>query len=145
MIIKYYSIFHTNHTHTDDFPSTGTQLVHIKRVKEMGREVFKIVNNIAPTFIENLIVLKRSQHSLRNDKSAVILRANTTKYGLNARIWNSLPNVFRVNEIYREFSRLIQNWSGPTIKCITRYKKLYLTSVCIYRNITSIELLSDYK
>ena len=26
----------------------------------------------------------------------------------------------------------------------TRYKKLYLTSVCIYRNISSIVLLSDY-
>ena len=90
----------------------------------MAREVFKIVNNIAPTFIENIIALKRSQYSLRNDKSAVIPRANITKYGLNsfahegARIWNSLPNVFRVNENYREFSRLIQNWSGPTCKCI---------------------------
>ena len=27
----------------------------------------------------------------------------------------------------------------------TRYKKLYLTSVCIYRNISSLELLSYYK
>ena len=73
----------------------------------MAREVFKIVNNIAPTFIENLIALKRSKYSLRNDKSGgVIPRANTTKYDLNsvahegARIWNSLPNVFRVNENY---------------------------------------------
>ena len=63
-------------------------------------------------------------YSLRNDKSAVIPRANTTKYGLNsfahegARIWNSLPNVFRVNEHYRQFRRLIQNWSGPMCKCI---------------------------
>ena len=49
----------------------------------MAREVFKIVNNIAPSFIENIIALKRSPYSLRNDKSAVIPRANTTKYGLN--------------------------------------------------------------
>ncbi len=90
----------------------------------MAREVFKIVNNIAPTFIENLIALKRSQYCLRNEKTAVVPRANTTKYGLNslahegAQIWNSLPNVFRVNENYREFSTLIQNWSGPTCKCI---------------------------
>ena len=91
----------------------------------MAREVFKIVNNIAPTFIENLITLKRSQHSLRNDKSAVIPRPNnTTKYGLNpvanegTRNSNSLPNVFRVNENYPEFSRLTQNWSGLTCKCI---------------------------
>ena len=111
-------------SHADLLKTAGADYLHIKRVKEMAREVFKIVNNIAPTFIENIIALKRSQYSLRNDKSAVIPRANTTIYGLNsfahegARIWNSLPNVFRVNENYREFSRLIQNWSGPTCKCI---------------------------
>ena len=104
--------------------TAGAEYLHIKRVKEMAREVFTIVNNIAPTFIENIIAVKHSQYSLRNDKSAVIPRTNTTKYGLNsfahegARIWNSLTNVFRVNENYREFSRLIQNWSGPTCKCI---------------------------
>ena len=111
-------------SHADLLKTAGAEYLHIKRVKEMAREVFKIVNNIAPTFIENIIALKRSQYSLRNDKSAVIPRANTTKYGLNsfahegARIWNSLPNVFQVNENYREFSRLIQNWLGPTCKCI---------------------------
>ena len=111
-------------SHADLLKTAGAEYLHIKRVKEMALEVFKIVNNIAPTFIENIIALKRSQYSLRNDTSAVIPRANTTKYGLNsfahegARIWNRLPNVFRVNENYREFSRLIQNWSGPTCKCI---------------------------
>ena len=38
----------------------------------MAREVFKIVNNIAPTLIENLIALKRSQYCLRNEKTAVV-------------------------------------------------------------------------
>ena len=64
--------------------ASGAEYLHIKRVKEMAREVLKIVNNIAPTFIENLITLKRSQYSLRKDKSAVIPRANTTKYGVNS-------------------------------------------------------------
>ena len=51
----------------------------------MAREVFKIVNNIAPTFIENLIALKRSQYYPRNEKTVVVSRrANTTKYGLNS-------------------------------------------------------------
>ena len=63
--------------------TAGTGYLHIKRVNKMAREVFEIVNNIAPTLIENLFALKRSQYSLRNDKSAVIPRVNTTKYGLN--------------------------------------------------------------
>ena len=73
-------------SHADLLKTAGAEYLHIKRVKEMAREMLKIVtcNNIAPTFIENLIALKRSQYSVRNDKSAVIPRANTTKYGLNS-------------------------------------------------------------
>ena len=35
----------------------NTEHLHVKRIKEMACEVFKIVNNIAPTFIQNLIML----------------------------------------------------------------------------------------
>ena len=46
-------------SHADLLKTAGAEYLHIKRVKEMAREVFKIVNNIAPTFIENLIALKQ--------------------------------------------------------------------------------------
>ena len=57
-------------------------------------EVFKIVNKISPLFIQDLIALKHTQYSMRQDNSA----ACTTKYGLRSfmhegpRVWNSLPN-----------------------------------------------------
>ena len=54
---------------------------------------------------------------------------NTPKH---IRIWNSLPNVFRVNENYREFSRLIQNWSGPMCKCIVCRQWIFIQSIFIY-------------
>ena len=66
-------------SHADLLKTAGAEYLHIKRVKEMAREVFKIVNNIAPTFIENLIALKQSKYSIRNDKPAVLPRANTTE------------------------------------------------------------------
>ena len=46
----------------------------------MACEVFKIVNNIAPTFIQNLIMLKCSQYSMRKDNTAVVPKANTSKH-----------------------------------------------------------------
>ena len=45
----------------------------------MACEVFKILNNIAPTFIQNIIMLKCSQYCLRKDKTAVVAKANTSK------------------------------------------------------------------
>ena len=67
----------------------------------MACDVFKSVNNIAPIVIQNLIMLKCSQYSMRKDNTAVDPKANTSKYGLKSfvhdgsRIWNSLPNKMR--------------------------------------------------
>ena len=38
----------------------------------MSCEVFKIVNNIAPSVIQNLTMLKCSQYSMRKDNTAVV-------------------------------------------------------------------------
>ena len=97
--------------------------LHVKRIKEMACEVFKIENNIAPRFIQNLIMLKCSQYSMRKDNTAGVPKANTSKYGLKSfvhdrpRIWNSLPNEMRKTVNYGEFRRLIRNWDGPSCNC----------------------------
>ena len=110
-------------THHDLLKTANTEHLHVKRIKEVACEVFKIVNNIAPTFIQNLIMLKCSQYSMRKDNTAVVPKANTSKYGLKSfvhdgpRIWNSLPNEMRKIVNYGEFRRLIRNWDGPSCNC----------------------------
>ena len=110
-------------TYNDLLTTAGTEYLHVKRIKEMACEVLKIVNNVAPTFIQNLIALKCSQYSLQKDKPAVVPNANTSTYGLKTfahggpRIWNSLPNELRKSENYGEFRRLIRNREGPMCKC----------------------------
>ena len=110
-------------THHDLLKTANTEHLHVKRIKEMACKVFKIVNNITPSFIQNLIMLKCSQYSMRKNNTAVVPRANTYKYGLKsfvhdgARIWNSLPNEMRKTVNYVEFRRLIWNWDGPSCNC----------------------------
>ena len=110
-------------THHDLLEIANIEHLHVKMMKEMASEVFKIVNSIAPTFIQNFIMLKCSQYSLRKDKTAVIPTANTSKYELKSfmhdwpRIWNSLPNEPRKRVNYGEFCRLIQNWDGLSSNC----------------------------
>ena len=67
-------------THHDLLKTANTEHLHVKRIKEMACEVFKIVNNIAPSFIQNLITLKCSQYSMRKENTAVVPKANTSKY-----------------------------------------------------------------
>ena len=50
----------------------------------MACEVFKIVNDLSPFFISNLVAMKHSQYSMRRINSAFIPKALTTKYGLKS-------------------------------------------------------------
>ena len=56
----------------------------MKRIKEMACEVLKIVNNVPPTFIKNLIAFKCSQYSVQKDKPVVVPNTNTSIYGLKS-------------------------------------------------------------
>ena len=50
----------------------------------MACEVFKIVNNMSPSFITNLIEIKTSKYSMRRTKPAVVPKSKTSKYGLKS-------------------------------------------------------------
>ena len=90
----------------DDFEShlqdllqkNGVSLLHISRMKLMAKEVFKIVNNIAPSYLHDLISVKPSNYDFASEEQAQMPRVNSTRYGLKSfryeafQIWNSLPN-----------------------------------------------------
>jgi len=99
------------------------------RLKDMGCEVFKIINKFSPKYIQDLVKLKSSNYNLRHEKTAEVLRANTIKYGQKSlfeaahRVWSSLPNEFRKVEYFPRFKRMVHTWDGP-ILC------LFYLSVC---------------
>ena len=79
----------------------------------MACEVFKIVNNMAPDYINDLVKMKTSSYDFREERKADVPRDNTTRYGLRsfrsevARLWNSLPNEVRLVELYPQFRRMV--------------------------------------
>ena len=103
--------------------TTNTQPLHIRRLKQMACEVFKIVNNMSPGYINDLVKIKTTVYDFRDQKKADVPRVNSTRYGLRsfrseaARVWNSLPNEVRLAESYPQFRRLIRAWEGPGFKC----------------------------
>ena len=72
----------------------------------MACEVYKIVNDLSPKHINDLVNIKKSSYNFRSEKKAEVPRVNTTRYGLRSfrseapRISNSLPNELRVAESY---------------------------------------------
>ena len=80
----------------------------------MAREDFKIVNNLAQSYLQDLISFKPSSYDFRQEKLAQLPRVNSIRYGLRSfryeatRIWTSLPNEFRLAESYPQFRRMLQ-------------------------------------
>lgn len=107
----------------DLLTSTNTQPLHVRRLKQMACEVFKIVNAISPNYIRDLVNLKASNYDFRSDRKADIPRVNTTRYGLRSfrseapRIWNRLPNDLRLAESYPQFRRMLNAWGGLGCGC----------------------------
>lgn len=102
---------------------SGTSPLHIKRMKLMACEVYKIVNDLSPQYIRDLINIKVSQYNFRSEHQASLPQVNSSRYGLKsfryeaARIWNSLPNNIRTAESFCQFKRLIRTWDGINCKC----------------------------
>ena len=88
---------------------SDTSPLHIKRMKLMACEAYKIINDLSPTYIRDLINVKVSQYNFRNEHQASLPQVNSTRYGLKsfryeaARIWNSLPNNIRTAESFPHF------------------------------------------
>ena len=76
----------------DDFESplqdllqkNGISPLHVSRMKLMAREVFKIVNNLVPSYSQALISLKPSTYDFRQEKQAQLPHVNSTRYGLRS-------------------------------------------------------------
>ena len=102
---------------------SNTQPLHVRRLKQMACEVYKIFHQMCPEYIQNLVNLRVSSYNLRGDKIADIPRVNSTRFGLRsfryeaARVWNSLPNELRVVESYPQFRRMLHRWDCQVCQC----------------------------
>ena len=90
----------------------------------MATEVFKIVNDMSPEYIKDLITIQNSSYNFRRENQASIPQLKSTRYGLSfryeaARIWNCLSNDLRKAESFPQFRRLLHAWDGINCKCLS--------------------------
>lgn len=116
----------------DDYSSSISMLLskanlpslHVRRMRTMAIETFKIVNNIAPPVLSDLVVKKSTGINFRYSNLLQVPAVRTTSYGKNSFkyaapvLWNSLPDHFRTCSSFSQFKTLISSWSGKDCKCI---------------------------
>ena len=101
-----------------NFPS-----LHIRRLKTMALEAYKILHKQSPVYLHDLLVRNENKITFRYNNQVIIPRVRTTTHGLNsfrysaAKLWNELPDNFRTTSSFSQFKRLIENWNGFSCKC----------------------------
>ena len=111
----------------DDFKSTYKDLLdkanipflHIKRLRTMAVETFRILNDMSPSVLSDLVrVRDYTSYNFRYQTILQVPQIRTTKYGKKsfrfaaAVLWNSSPDDSRQVSSFNQFKVLISNWNG---------------------------------
>ena len=90
----------------------------------MAIETFKILNNMSPPVLSDLINLREnSTYNFRYNNILQVLQVRTSNFGNKsfryaaAVLWNSFSDEFRRANNLGQFKSLIANWNGEDSKC----------------------------
>ncbi|MCU7801455.1 MAG: reverse transcriptase family protein, partial [gamma proteobacterium symbiont of Lucinoma myriamae] len=98
--------------------------LHVRRLRTMAIETFKILNNMSPSVLSNLVNLRdNTSYNFRYTNILQIPQVRTSNYGKKsfryaaAVLWNSFPDDFRQTSNFNQFKSLISKWDGGECKC----------------------------
>ena len=106
------------------YKKTGLPSLHIRRMRIMAIEVFKILNEMCPPVLSNLVQKRSSSYNLRYTNILQVPTVKTTLFGKRSFkypapvLWNSLPDDFRQCSNFNQFKGLILSWNGKNCNCV---------------------------
>ena len=95
--------------------------MEIKRLRNLALEIFIIINNLNPSFMESLFSAMLNVRVRPNDILAKACKSATFGHKslatLGPKIWNALPQNIKAENSYVKFKEYIATWFGPKCKC----------------------------
>ena len=94
-----------------------------QRLKNIIIFVYKCVNNMQPSYLNSLFIVKHFKYSLRNDILLVQPKMNTVKNGINSilyhgsKMWNLLPPFIKNAPNVNRFKLLLKKYNEPLCRC----------------------------
>ena len=111
-------------SYEDLLQKTGLPSLHIRRMRIMAIEVFKILNEICPPVLSNLVQKCSSSYNFRYTNILQVPTVKTSLFGKRSFkyaapvLWNSLPDDFRQCSNFNQFKGLIFSWNGKKCNCV---------------------------
>ncbi len=90
----------------------------------MATEVYKCMNSLNPTYLQDMVTTINTEYTLRNPKPVQQPKSKTATHGINSFIYkvskirNSLPTDIRNWVTLKEFKKFITTWNGPKCSCL---------------------------
>ena len=112
-----------NTSYEDLLETAKVPSLEIRRLRIMAIETFKILYNLSPSCLNDLVCFKNNKYSFRYVNILDIPRVRTTTYGKRsfryaaAVLWNELPNHFRAVSSFSYFRSLMLSWNGKECSC----------------------------
>ena len=95
----------------------------VRRLRAIALEAFKILNNLFPVYLNDLLTFKNLSYSFRYTQTVEISQVRTSRYGTRsfrstaAKMLNNLPQHFRDITSYNVFKNQVNSWSGEACVC----------------------------
>ena len=112
-------------SHEELLNRTNTDKIHIQNLQTLMVEVFKSINGLSPSFMQEIFQQKTVRFYLRSEKLLTLPSTDRYTfgiYGLSFRasmLWNQLPKKLKLHEVQTlaEFKSEIKGWKGLKCSC----------------------------
>ena len=104
---------------------SGKVCMEINRLRYLCIEIYKSINNINPSFMKQIFLLRETNRKVRNQYklNLSVPKVNQVSYGgkglifYGPKIWSSLPLHVKTSENLKTFKDIIKSWNGSTCNC----------------------------
>ena len=107
--------------------------IHNRNLQVLATEIFKIRNNIAPEFLNEIFQERSVHYNLRGNNRFRSRRANSVYHGteslafLGPKIWDLVPDEIKTSENIYIFKNKIKRWVPENCPC--RLCRTYIQNV----------------
>ena len=97
--------------------------IHERNVQHLATEMYKIKNNLAPTFMKELFPLSTNIYNLRNKPQFKTSNVHTVSHGTETisfrgpKTWAIVPDIIKQSKTLDSFKRNIKHWRPEGCSC----------------------------
>ena len=104
---------------------TGKETMKVNRLISLSVEIYKSINNINPTYMNEIFKLRKTSRAVRSNYNLNLdmPTINQVSFGdkslryYGPKTWNSLPFHIKSSENLEAFKNIIKHWNGVSCKC----------------------------